>query len=233
MSPMPGIFCSVEFIVLFISPAMANVWPLCSSSSVSVRRVLSAGNAEAVEHDGVGEVERADLRPHLEVHAVAVDDRREVQADAEFLVLDGDRHVAAAALRDRHRELAAGEEAGFLAALGDEVRLGEALEQALRLQRLDHGAEVVLLVEEEQVQEVAERELAGRCVTSLPKSLLAFDTSGREAGRRELLRRRRGRRVLDAGRAGEERRRRARSSRCGSLRRSGRAAAPGCSARRR
>ena len=39
MSPMPGIFCSVEFIVLFISPAIANVWPSCSSSSVSVRRV--------------------------------------------------------------------------------------------------------------------------------------------------------------------------------------------------
>ena len=41
--------------------------------------------------------------------------------------------------------LAAGEEARFLAALGDEVRLGEALEQALGLQRLDHRADVVLL----------------------------------------------------------------------------------------
>ena len=42
-------------------------------------------NAEALERDAVGEVERADLGPDLQVHAVAVDDRREVQADAEFL----------------------------------------------------------------------------------------------------------------------------------------------------
>ena len=35
-----------------------------------------------------------------------------------------------AALHDRNRELAAGEEAGFLAVVGDEVRLGEALEAA-------------------------------------------------------------------------------------------------------
>ena len=41
-------------------------------------------------------------------------------------------------------KLAAGQEAGFLAALGDQVRLGQALEQPLGLQRLDHGAEVVL-----------------------------------------------------------------------------------------
>jgi hypothetical protein len=43
MSPIPGIFCIVEFSVLFISPAMANVWPSWSSTSVSVRRVESAG----------------------------------------------------------------------------------------------------------------------------------------------------------------------------------------------
>ena len=43
MSPMPGIFCSDEFIVLFSRPAIANVWPSSSSSSVSVRRVVSAG----------------------------------------------------------------------------------------------------------------------------------------------------------------------------------------------
>ena len=43
ISPMPGIFCIVEFMVLFINPAIANVWPLFNSSSVSVRRVLSAG----------------------------------------------------------------------------------------------------------------------------------------------------------------------------------------------
>ena len=43
MSPMPGIFCIVDCIWLFIRPAMANVWPLRSSSSVSARRVDSAG----------------------------------------------------------------------------------------------------------------------------------------------------------------------------------------------
>ena len=43
MSPMPATFCIVEATELSIMPAMANVWPFESSSSVSVRRVLSAG----------------------------------------------------------------------------------------------------------------------------------------------------------------------------------------------
>ena len=43
MSPMPGIFCIVDCIWLFIRPAIANVCPLRSSISVSVRRVDSAG----------------------------------------------------------------------------------------------------------------------------------------------------------------------------------------------
>ena len=43
MSPMPGIFDSCEVMVLFISPAMAKVWPSCSSTSVCVRRVEMAG----------------------------------------------------------------------------------------------------------------------------------------------------------------------------------------------
>ena len=68
--------------------------------------------------------------------------------------------VGARALRDGNRELAAGEEAGFLAAFGHQVRLGQALEQPAVLHRLDHHAQVVLLAEEEQVQEVAELELA-------------------------------------------------------------------------
>ena len=88
MSPMPGIFCIVEFIELLIRPAIANVWPSSSSTSVSVRRVLSAGIRNPLQQDAVGEVERADLGPHLEVHAIAVDHRREVQADAELLVLN-------------------------------------------------------------------------------------------------------------------------------------------------
>ena len=68
--------------------------------------------------------------------------------------------AAALPLNDRIRILAAGEEAGFLAVFRDQVRLGEALEQALVLQRLDGAADVVLRVEEEQVEEVAEHQLA-------------------------------------------------------------------------
>src|SRR5262249_1702660 len=115
---------------------------------------------EAVQNDRVSEVERADFRPHLQMNAVADDRRREVQADAELLEHDRDAQLVARALRDRQREFAAGEEAGFLAALGDEVRLGEALEETAGLQRSNRGAEVVLLAEEEQIQEVADAELA-------------------------------------------------------------------------
>jgi len=43
MSPMPGTFWSVLFIELLSRPATANVCPFDSSSSVSVRRVVSAG----------------------------------------------------------------------------------------------------------------------------------------------------------------------------------------------
>ncbi len=43
MSPIPGIFRIVSLTVLFIRPAMANVWPSRSSTSVSMRRVESAG----------------------------------------------------------------------------------------------------------------------------------------------------------------------------------------------
>ena len=118
-------------------------------------------NPEALQLDAVGEIERADLGTDLQVDAIAVDRRREVQPDAELLELDGDG-VAAAPLRHRNREFAAGEEARFLAALGDQVRLGQALEQPAIRQRLDHHAEVEFLAEQEHVQEVAERELALR-----------------------------------------------------------------------
>ena len=137
MSPMPGIFCSVDFIVLFISPAIANVWP-------SLQLELGLGAARRERRECGSRCSTTALAKssvltsglHLQVHAVADDGRREVEADAEFLELDRDADVRARALRDRNRELAAGEEAGFLAALGHEVRLGEALEQPARLQRL-------------------------------------------------------------------------------------------------
>src|SRR5207245_11541437 len=62
-------------------------------------------------------------------------------------------------LRHGDRDLAAREEARFLAAFGDEVRLGEALEQTARLQRLDDRAQIVLEIPDEEVQEVAEDQL--------------------------------------------------------------------------
>ena len=43
MSPMPGIFCNCDVTVLLSRPAIAKVWPSCSSTSVSVRRVEIAG----------------------------------------------------------------------------------------------------------------------------------------------------------------------------------------------
>ena len=61
-----------------------------------------------------------------------------------------------AGLHDRNRELAAGEEAGFLAVDRDQVRFGQALEEPFALQRADGGAEAVLAAEDEQVQKVAE-----------------------------------------------------------------------------
>src|SRR5205814_9731995 len=87
------------------------------------------GNPESLQRHGVAEVERADFGLDLEMYTISRDDRREAQADAEFLELDGNRRAAAASLRDGNRKLTAREEAGFLAAFCDQVRLGEALEE--------------------------------------------------------------------------------------------------------
>ena len=159
MSPMPGIFDIVLVSVLFISPAIANVCPSRSSTSVSVRRVDSAGMRNPSMCDGVGEVERAHLGTNLQVHQVAAEHRRrEAQTDAELL--EHDRHGVGAVARLHHRVgiLAAGEEARLLAVRRNQVRLGEALEQPLGLQRMHDAAETFLRVEDEQVEEVAEHQ---------------------------------------------------------------------------
>src|SRR5207342_1868123 len=119
---------------------------------------------ESLERDAVGEVERADLRPDLQSNQIARNRRREVQPDAELL--EDDRHgvVARAALHDWNRELTTGEEAGFLAVVGNEVRLGQTLEPATLFERLDDAPDAFLLVEEEQIQEIAERRKAWSCV---------------------------------------------------------------------
>ena len=71
---------------------------------------------------------------------------------------DGD--AAARALHDRHRKLAAGEKARFLVVIRDEVRLREALKLPRALERPDQRADVVLRIQKEEIQEVAERQLA-------------------------------------------------------------------------
>ena len=103
------------------------------------------------------------------------------------------------ALHDGIGILTAGEEARFLAVLRDQVRLGQALKQALAFERLDDGAELFFGVEEEQVQEVAE-----------DQTLVLI-----EVRRRILLRRRTADPVAFAVGAGEEADRRAPASRCG------------------
>ena len=95
-------------------------------------------NPETTQADAVGEVERADFGLDLEPDRVAGDRRLEVQSDAELLELDG--HGACRALHDRHRELAAGQEARFLTVIGDQVRFREALKRAVLLEGPQEGA---------------------------------------------------------------------------------------------
>src|SRR5207237_704046 len=115
-------------------------------------------HAEPIERDRVAEIERADLGTDLEVDEIAAKHRRrEVQPHAEFLEHDRDGRLAAAAgLHDRIRILAACEEARLFAVQGDQVRLREALEQALGLQRADDRTDVVFRVEQKHVPQVAE-----------------------------------------------------------------------------
>src|SRR5262249_60262388 len=107
--------------------------------------------------------------------------RRESETYAEFLELDGDRDGAAARLRDRNRKLTSGEEARFLAALGYEIRLREAVEHPSGLQRLDDGAELVLGAEQEQIQVVAEHQIRPDGLVFLaeePRSQFSLSPSG-------------------------------------------------------
>ena len=149
-----GIAASSVCEVLSSRPAIANDWPSRNSTSVSARRVVSAGIRKPGDRHAVVEVQRADFGPNLQANDVAGNRRREVQPDAELLELH--RDLAGRARDKRHRELAARQEAGFLAVVGDQVRLGQALEQALLLQRADDHADAFALREEEQVQEIAQ-----------------------------------------------------------------------------
>ena len=112
-------------------PAIANDCPSRSSTSVSARARRERRNPEAAQAHAVREVERADFGLDLQPDGVSRDRRREVQSDAEFL--EQDRHGAGRALHDRDREFAAGQEAGLLTVVGNQVRLGEALKRAASL----------------------------------------------------------------------------------------------------
>ena len=140
MSPMPGIFDICDVTVLFMRPATANVWPSCSSTSVSVRRVEIAGTRKPWSVTALAKSsELTSGRTFSLMRSVPTIVGSEVQPDAVFLELDADARRAALPLDDGVRVLATGEEARFLAVLGDQVRFGEALEQALVLQRADRA----------------------------------------------------------------------------------------------
>ena len=109
--------------MLLSSPAMANDCPSRSSTSVDARRVMSAGIRKP---DSVMPLLKSSaLTSGLTFNRITIsgDGRRERKPDSEFLELD--RHGAGIALDDRDREFPAGEEAGLLAVVGDQVRLGQ------------------------------------------------------------------------------------------------------------
>src|SRR4029434_8638868 len=85
--------------------------------------LANRGNVEALDGQALAEVEGRDLRSDPQVDDLSVDDdRREENAHAELLELDRDRVVL---LGDGEGELAARDELRLLAALGDEVGLGQ------------------------------------------------------------------------------------------------------------
>ncbi len=126
--------------------------------------------------------------------SLADDGGREVQPDAELLELNRHSVAVAAALHHGVGILAAGQEAGFLAVFGNQVRFGQALEQPLVLQRLDDAADAVLRVEEEQIQQVAEDDPSlierrnGKLLCARAADPAVVETVGEERGA-ELLQR--------------------------------------------
>ena len=76
-----------------------------------------------------------------------------------------------AGLHDGEGELAASQKAGLLAVDGDEVGLGQNLQQILGLQSLDHRAEIDVRAEEKKVQDVVDS-LSGRKWRVLPLRLV-------------------------------------------------------------
>ena len=76
MSPMPGIFCIVDVDRVVHQTGDGERLPVVELELGLGAARRQRRNAEAVQHHGVGEVERADFGRDLEMHAVAVDDRQ-------------------------------------------------------------------------------------------------------------------------------------------------------------
>src|SRR6266849_5790733 len=82
---------------------------------------------------------------NVEAYAVTVQDlRHEIEGDAERLELHGHRRCGAAAarLRDRHGELAAGEKTSLVAVQGHKVRLGQDLQDGISAQGSEEDLEI-------------------------------------------------------------------------------------------
>ena len=123
-----GIAASSSCDMLSSRPAIANDWPSRSSTSVSARRVVSAGMRKP-----------SSVMP-LAKSSVLTSGRTFSRMTSPAIVgvkfsrtpnsLNETVTAAGCALDDGNRKLAAGQEAGLLAVVGDQVRLGEALEAA-------------------------------------------------------------------------------------------------------
>ena len=161
MSPMPGIFDIVLVSVLFSRPAMANVWPSRSSTSVSVRRVVSAGIRKPSSVIALAKSSALTSGLHLEVDQVAAEHRRrEVQPDAELLEHDRDRVAAGARCTTGYGNSPPARKLASLPLVA--IRFGSARlwKSPLFCSARNDAAEALFRVEDEQVQEVAEHQPA-------------------------------------------------------------------------
>src|SRR5271165_2761812 len=100
----------------------------------------------------------------------------EVQAHAKLFILNCYRpDPARRTLENRVWHLSASQKTCLFAVLGQEVGFSQYLQRAFGFKRLDDGAQVNVLVIEEDIEQVSKRETARR------------RTSGRKVGLRKLL----------------------------------------------
>ena len=117
------------------SPAIAKLWPSRNSIVVRASRLVSDGIRKPEVWMACVKVELAYRRRQAQIDDAASQDRRhERQLHAEGLELGGDDWHAASAprLRRRHRKFAARQEGGGVTGECNQVRLGQASDEALR-----------------------------------------------------------------------------------------------------